>query len=619
MFSDRDWDFIEDGLVNAELAAVLADSCMDIIQTLAQTILDVVMLQVYRQRRTCATFSPTVLSLTEGQIHAYLGDSIQQALANSLRLPVQTLGLTKVFAELLVRHISKTVNSVLALSTQTSILESRVPVFFVSGCQTLLQDLRYMVGHIAAILIASLNHPEVTEAQSSQTASFEHRNLLELESPVFCFSTKNGLKGFLKTYITRMVNVLKRAHMQNRESRMSSSNRRDVCIIVGSNTQILTVEDIEAHEQSAKSSYSGLDVIPGAVPDNDDAPSEANPFSSVTVIDTTEDTCPDEADTIKNIADELVKAVLGGDQQEEAETDSCQESGNDGLAVVYCSKLKELTDRIFHLVMSGQDYQIPYLPVGMRMCDSVTYRKLRRGGVTNPGIVTQALYMRTEELVSRCAVQALIWSTLDSLDSDLLFGYSSQDPSMQSSESGFQPVPAAGDCEPTVPRVILPAPRHLSNSTFDIIPEQPEQTQSQLLASNVHTSLLTLLVGEMLARIDIRDGEMILEVAKKAVVQIQDADPKLYDHFHASFMGQSYRDICQTAINDLLLEFGSVEGMKEAVRAGDPNFQEALMRALRKQLFPTPPVSSGNAAKTTTCSFFKKLKRLCCKKTSTSR
>ncbi|XP_042246844.1 uncharacterized protein LOC121882563 [Thunnus maccoyii] len=618
-------DILKDNLVNTELAALLADSCMDIVQSLAQIILDVVIPQVYRHRRTYGTFSPTVICLTEDEIHAYLGDSIQQALANSLRLPVQTLGHTKVFTELLVRHISKTVNSVLALSTQASILKSRVPVFFVGGCLTLFPDLKDMVRKIATILMASLNREEVwlrvntQEAQSSQTTSIDNCNFLEVESPIFCFSTREGLKRFMKTYITRTVTVLKsRAHMPQRKSGMSSSNHGDVCIIIGSNTHILPVEDSEAHGQSAMSSYSGLDVIPGAVPDNDEAESlsETSPFNFVIVIGTTEDLVRDEADTITNIADELVQAVLGGDQRGSAETDSCQESVNGELEVVYCSKLKELTDRIFNLVMSGQDYQIPCLPAGMRMCDTVTYRKLRRGGVTNPGMVTQALYMRTEEFVSRCAVQALFWSTLNSLDSDILFGQYSQDSYMLSSGLDFVAVPvrAAGDCG--IVRRVIPPPWHISNSTYDIIPELSEPIQLQL-ASIVHISLLTLLVGKMLASIDIRDGEMILEVVRKAVVQLQDTDPRLYDHFHASFMGQSYKDIGQMAINDLLLEFGSVEVMQEAVRARNPNFEEAFMRALRKQLrFPTPPVPHGNARKTMTCSFFKKFKRLCCKKTS---
>ncbi|KAM7367592.1 hypothetical protein PAMP_013878 [Pampus punctatissimus] len=578
------WDFFKEDLVIPEVTVLFADLCMELVQTLSQTILDVVMPQVYRYRTTGGTVSPADF-LNEDQIHAYLGDSIQQALVKSLHLPVDSLEHIKAFTELLVSHISRTVNSILAAATQASILESRVPVFFVSGCQTLLPDLKDMINHIVAALRTGFLQQK-TEVHSNQTESCGSSDLSTLKSLVFCCSTKDSLRRFMKTYITRMVKLLKTiAQMRYENSEMSSSDRRDICVIVGSNTEILTVEESEVHEQPATSSYSGLDVIPGAVPDNKPS-SETSPFSTVTVIDTEhfQRSVDDEAESIENIVDELVQTILGEDQKGPAETGS-QESVSSEQEAAYSLKLKELTGRLFNLVMSGQAYQIPCLPDKIRLCDTMTYRKPRRWRVTNPDVIVQALYMRTEELVSRCAVQALMWPTTDWLGSDYI-----PDPTTDSEIVDS-----------------VPSSSNISNSTHDIISNTSEPARSKLLTDIMHKILLNLLVGEILTSIDIVDNNKILELTNKMIVQ--DVDPKLHDHFLASFMGKTYKDIGQTAINDLLLEFGSVEEMQEAVRAEDPNFEEALKRTLMKQLrFPT--------TKKTTCSFFKKFKRLCSKKKS---
>lgn len=88
-----------------------------------------------------------------------------------------------------------------------------------------------------------------------------------------------------------MVKVLK-SEVQRPHCDISSSNRRDVCFRVGINTQILTVEDSESHgQESSMPSYSGLDTIPGLIPESDDAEchSESYLLSSVTVISTKEE------------------------------------------------------------------------------------------------------------------------------------------------------------------------------------------------------------------------------------------------------------------------------------------------------------------------------------------
>lgn len=61
--------------------------------------------------KTYGTFSPTVLGPTELRIHTYLGDSIEQALADCLNIQLQDFAATKDICQFLFRYISKTVNN----------------------------------------------------------------------------------------------------------------------------------------------------------------------------------------------------------------------------------------------------------------------------------------------------------------------------------------------------------------------------------------------------------------------------------------------------------------------------------------------------------------------------
>lgn len=61
--------------------------------------------------KTYGTFSPAVLGPTEHRIHTYLGDSIEQALADCLNIQLQDFAATKDFCQFLFRYISKTVNN----------------------------------------------------------------------------------------------------------------------------------------------------------------------------------------------------------------------------------------------------------------------------------------------------------------------------------------------------------------------------------------------------------------------------------------------------------------------------------------------------------------------------
>ncbi|KAG8011081.1 hypothetical protein GBF38_005736 [Nibea albiflora] len=59
------WDLISVGATSYELITLVGNLCMDIVQSLAEAILDVVMPQVFKYMRTYGTFPPSVLGLTE--------------------------------------------------------------------------------------------------------------------------------------------------------------------------------------------------------------------------------------------------------------------------------------------------------------------------------------------------------------------------------------------------------------------------------------------------------------------------------------------------------------------------------------------------------------------------
>lgn len=590
MFSYSYWERLREDFMTFLMLTEMASYCMDIIQSLSEIILDVVLPQVYSYMEIYGTFSHTVLGLTEDRVHIYLGDSMEQALAACLNVQLQDVVAIKDFCQFVLRHISKTVSSVLDLCTQTPILESRLPVVFVSGCVTSIRDLKHMAGMILKVIVRALNveqpAQDVTEAQTSQSASNELDNDTE-ESPFYFENTRRDFRKQLKAYIICMVEVLKsNAEMPYFET----SNRRVVCIRVGANTRILTVDsDSEADgELSAMSSCHGLDAIPGAVPDIND---DKSPYVSVT---TTKHqfhhTGTNQRDAIDKIVEDLLKLV---------ETDSR------GLEDIDNAKLREFTDRVFNLVMSGRVYQIPLVPNGTCLCNTVICRKLRRGdNIKNAGIVAHTLYMRTEELVTRCAVQVFLWSAINLEDvpetsdssKDLYFEF-------------FIRVDAGEYARPP-PLLNVESHSEQPNNINYEIPERsgtPEVTQSQLMISMMHTSLLTLMVGEVLTVIGIRNLRTIHKIGAEVIQQLKGVDFMVYNNFRASIVGESYKDLCQSILSDLLQEFGTVKVMQDMLTSRDPYFCDVLMRALQKQLSKAPD-------KKTSCCLLKKLKKLCCKK-----
>ncbi|KAI3364043.1 hypothetical protein L3Q82_010872, partial [Scortum barcoo] len=557
------WESMADGFVTCAVTTSLASCCMDMIQTFAEAILDVVMPQVYKYMGTYGPFSSTILDLTEDRIFTYLGDFIEQVLDNFVKVKLES---TKVFCELLLRHISRTVNSVLVLTTQTPIVESRLPVFFVSGCVTSVTDLKNMVCQIATLLI---------EAFKAQNPALENG----LKTLTRTLNSRHDLKKLVTSYLMRMVKVLKR-RTQMPLCKKSSRNHRHVCIRVGTLTEILTVEDSESPGQySAMSSFSDLDALPGGVPESSNH-YDSCPFSSHTIICATEDhsprLAPSEMESIDNIADDLVQAFLEVDLQDVMQTDSGR------LEVMDNVNLREITVRLFSVIMKGHHYQIPVVPAGRRMCDTVTYRQLYRGGVADQSVIAHTLYLRTEEIIVRCALQVLLWSALrfdcpstessDEID-DLVFLFGPRQEGGDYLNDSFESIQSLSFSSQL--------DQH-SDTTYDVASETGDITESYLITGILRSSFLNLLVGEMLAVMGITTYEAIFEVVTQVIDQFHGVNAKVYDHFSASLLGHSYKEMYQTVIADLREEYCSVEEMQEVVRAGDPSFVEAIIRSLRK-------------------------------------
>ncbi|XP_056261754.1 uncharacterized protein LOC130187854 [Seriola aureovittata] len=604
----QQWDFLYSGLLTYDVVTGLAFSCMDIIQTFAEAILDCAIPKAYRYMRTNEAFYSTIV--TEDQIHAYLEDSVGQALTKCMKIDVQNLVSTKSFTELLVRHITRTVNSVLTLSTSAPILESRIPVLFVSGCVTSIRDLTDMAFQMAVILMAAIDAQkppeELTGAQLSTTTLPEPG--MEVEPPILFSNFNHDLVKQLRNYIIHMVKVLK-GGVQKPLCEINFSNYQDVYIRVGMNTRILTVENSETHGQEASMpSCGGWDAIPGVVPYSDEPKShpKSPPFFSAPVISITgcfnQIDPMKELDIIKKIADELVQEFLE-EQQGAEETYDLQKAASDGLEDVDKVKMREFTDRIFNVIMSGVDYQIPLVPARTRVCDSVTYRQLRRSDIGAPGAVARILYMKTEEVVARCVSQVLLWSALKSKRSGHFF----PGPSLQ--DLLFQPdllltIDAIGEHVAVPLRISSQA----SDDTYDLVSESQASTHSDML---LRCTVMTWLIQHMLTKKGIEITEIVSEAIKKACEHISN------EALEASLLNKNCEDITETLFADLLLEFGSVSEMRRATAAGDPSFEEAIVSTLRKQLgIPILASPHENAAKKTTCGFIKKFKRLCCKKTS---
>ncbi|KAF3702587.1 hypothetical protein EXN66_Car018275 [Channa argus] len=401
------WDLLKSNYVTSDILTALAASCMEIVQKLAEGILDIIIPQFYSYIRTHGSISPPNFRVTEDQIQAYMEDSLEQALTMGLKINVRYFSHTKMFSQLLQGHISRTVNSVLVVFTQSPTLVSRLPVILVSGCVTSITNLKHMVNEMATMLTYALN-PEQRLQEFIDDKSSSAIKCDELDSPLFCFNSRDDFRDQMKAYLIYMLEVLRKN--LEKPCQISSKNKRVICILVGTNTKILTVEDSESHgHKSPKDSCCDLNSIPGSVPETDKA-------ESLTIARETEDRSRSVDSTrdfvfIRNIVDELMQAFMD-DVHTEEETAGAQTAGLQ-LDAAKEDTIRKVTNRIFDLLMNGHIYQIPTLLPRRHVGDTITYARLMRGNIVDQGIIAHTVYMSTEEVVTRCVVQMLLWTELN--------------------------------------------------------------------------------------------------------------------------------------------------------------------------------------------------------------
>ncbi|KAK2856578.1 hypothetical protein Q5P01_005313 [Channa striata] len=564
--------------VACDTLTALAASCMDVVQRFAEMILDIVIPQVYSYMRTHGSISPIHFRVTKDQIQAYMGDSVEQALTLGLKINVQMFSHTKVFTQLLQKHISRTVNSVLALFAQSPTLESRLPVILVSGCVASITNLKHMVNEMANMLIQILT-PKHRFAECRFKSSLDKKGE-ELNCLSYYLNPRDHFRNKMKTYLIYMFEVLRES--LEKPCQISSRNKRVVCIRVGTNTKILTVEDSESHEQkSPMDFYSNLNAIPGSVPETDKAES---PFSGSLEITRETEERSHSVDQmrdiifIRDIVDELMKVFMD-DLHTEEETSSGQTAGLQLNAVKELT-IRKITNSIFDLIMNGHNYQTASLLSGRHVGDTITYTSLMSGNIADRGLVAHTVYMRTEEVVTRCAVQMLLWAPLYLKKSNLL---------------------------------ACPSPAF--NATVEVDSEPPLLSRSE----DELSPPVGLLVGEMLDVIGVRESDPVWVLINRAGIELQqDFDFQRLQDLHGYWIIKSYRIVARDAVAELLLKHGSFERLHELVRSKDPFFVGDVVRALSHQLerLNEPSVLGGNAAKKKSVHFLKKFKRLCCKKFS---
>uniref|UniRef100_A0AAV2KAS9 Uncharacterized protein n=1 Tax=Knipowitschia caucasica TaxID=637954 RepID=A0AAV2KAS9_KNICA len=132
------WVKIKDGFIDSTTLAYISEFIMDLIQHVSQSILTIILPQLYK-RMTSRGLTPCCVMLTEDQVANYMGDSVRRALAMSFH--EQTVGFTENFKNFLISNITSTVNDVLVLGIQTTVRQDVLPVFFVAGSACSVFDL----------------------------------------------------------------------------------------------------------------------------------------------------------------------------------------------------------------------------------------------------------------------------------------------------------------------------------------------------------------------------------------------------------------------------------------------------------------------------------------------
>ncbi|XP_042247149.1 uncharacterized protein LOC121882773 [Thunnus maccoyii] len=144
-------------------------------------------------------------------------------------------------------------------------------------------------------------------------------------------------------------------------------------------------------------------TLPGAIPEPPRP--ESRPASRTTMTSFGDLSSPPlDFDTIKNDLDDLFdKSDLQG------ATCTSNKLENVALAEEIRKFSRELTDKMYHHLMNGQMYQIPILPMGRSLSDSVISERTFKIGTTRPNFSPEVLYAMTEDAVGKFCQLMLHW------------------------------------------------------------------------------------------------------------------------------------------------------------------------------------------------------------------
>eukprot|EP00064_Thunnus_orientalis_P022643 superscaffoldBa00007819_g22855 len=144
-------------------------------------------------------------------------------------------------------------------------------------------------------------------------------------------------------------------------------------------------------------------TLPGAIPEPPRP--ESRPASRTTITSFGDLSSPPlDFDTIKNDLDDLFdKSDLQG------ATCTSNKLENVALAEEIRKFSRELTDKMYHHLMNGQMYQIPILPMGRSLSDSVISERRFKIGTTRPNFSPEVLYAMTEDAVGKFCQLMLHW------------------------------------------------------------------------------------------------------------------------------------------------------------------------------------------------------------------
>eukprot|EP00064_Thunnus_orientalis_P020468 superscaffoldBa00005642_g20605 len=144
-------------------------------------------------------------------------------------------------------------------------------------------------------------------------------------------------------------------------------------------------------------------TLPGAIPESPRP--ESRPTSRTTMTSFGDLSSPPlDFDTIKNEVEDLFN-------KSDLQTATCTSNKleNVALAEEIRKFSRELTDKMYHHLMNGQMYQIPILPMGRSLSDSVISERRFKVGTTRPNFSPEVLYAMTEDAVGKFCQLMLHW------------------------------------------------------------------------------------------------------------------------------------------------------------------------------------------------------------------